>query len=380
MRSSFGLSSGRDSAPGHPSSGYMLSEGGRSFESDQGPSSSGEELVFRVLCPNKKIGGIIGKGGTIIKKLREEIGVKIKVTDSVPGSDDRIIIISSNEAPDDNVSPAQEALLHIQSQIVDLGPDKDGVITTRLLVPANQVGSLIGKGGSIISEMRRATGANIRILPRKDLPQCALETDELVQIVGDIHVAREALIQITSRLRANLYPDRPISEAVPSSSFGSLVSLSGRGRLEPVSSGRSYSSSMVFQGDHSSSSYLNLPPSPGPWSSKSIHDMTRMGNFTDYEEPIVHKGGSSIFGRSTSGLIMKTTVEVVVPEHVIAALLGKSGNGIAQIRQISGAKVNLLEIRPGSSEGVVEISGTPEQTHAAQCLIEAAGINKKPLF
>ena len=86
------------------------------------------------------------------------------------------------QSPDDNLSPAQEALLHIQSQIVDLTSDSDSVITTRLLVPANQVGCLIGKGGSIISEMRRATGANIRILPRKDLPQCALETDELVQV------------------------------------------------------------------------------------------------------------------------------------------------------------------------------------------------------
>lgn len=380
MLSSVGFNRGLDSALGHPNSGYMLPESGRSLGSDQGPSSSGEELVFRVLCPNKKIGGVIGKGGTIIRSLREEIGVKIKVTDSVPGSDDRIIIVSSNESPDDNLSPAQEALLHIQSQIVDLGPDKDSVITTRLLVPANQVGCLIGKGGSIISEMRRATGANIRILPRKDLPPCALETDELVQIVGDIRVAREALIQITSRLRANLYPDRSISEVLPSSSFGSLATLSGRGRLEPVSPTRSYPSSSVFQGGRSSSSYLTLPPSPGPWSTKSKHDMGSMGSFTDYEEPIVRKGGSSVFGRSTSGLITKTTVEVVVPEHVISALLGKSGTGLSQIRQISGAKVNLLDVRPGSSEGVVEISGTPEQTHAAQCLIEAAGINKKPLF
>lgn len=380
MISSLGFNRGLDSALGHPSSGYTYPEGGRTLGSDQGPSSSGEELVFRVLCPNKKIGGVIGKGGTIIRRLREEIGVKIKVTDSVPGSDDRIIIISSNESPDDNLSPAQEALLHIQSQIVDLTSDSDSVITTRLLVPANQVGCLIGKGGSIISEMRRATGANIRILPRKDLPQCALETDELVQISGDIRVAREALIQVTSRLCANLHPDRSTSDVLPSSSFGSLATLSGRGRPEPVSPTRSYPSSMMFQGGHSSSSYLTLPTSPGPWSSKSKHEVGSMGNYMDYEEPVVRKGGSSVFGRSTSGLITKTTVEVVVPQHVIASLLGKSGTGLSQIRQISGAKVNLLDVRPGSSEGVVEISGTPEQTHAAQCLIEAAGINKKPLF
>ena len=48
--------------------------------------------------------------------------------------------------------------------------------------------------------------------------------------------------------------------------------------------------------------------------------------------------------------------------------------------QIYGARVNLLEVRLGSSEGVVEILGTPQQTNAAQCLIEASNLNNKPLF
>eukprot|EP01018_Ginkgo_biloba_P029386 Gb_18830 [translate_table: standard] len=381
VRASVGFSRGSGPALGSSSSGHTLSEGGSSHLSDHGPSSSGEELVFRVLCPNKKIGSVIGRGGSIIKNLREEIGVKIKVTDSVPGSDDRIIIISSNEVPDDNLSPAQEALLHIQSQIVDLGPDKDGVITTRLLVPANHVGCLIGKGGSVISEMRRATGANIRILPREDLPPCALDTDELVQIVGDIRVAREALVQITSRLRSSLHRERPFSGHMLSSSLGSPTRLSSRGRLEPGSPGRSFSSARALRGGgHSSSSHQNLPSSPGPWSSKSKRDMSSGGNFSDFEDLSSHQGGSAGFGRAASGLITKTTVEVVIPQHAIAAIVGKSGNGIVRIRQFSGAKVNLLEVRPGSSEGVVEISGTPEQTHAAQCLIEASICNNKPLF
>lgn len=365
-------------AKGPPSSGHMFSESGGSHVTDRGPSSSVEELVFRVLCPNKKIGSVIGKGGTIIKRMREDIGVNIRVTDSVPGSDDRIIIISSNQVSNDNLSPAQEALLHIQNKIVDLGPDKDGVITTRLLVPASQVGCLIGRGGTVISEMRRTTGANIRILPREDLPRCALETDELVQIVGDIRVAREALVQITSRLRDNLNHERSSTGAMVSSS---LAPLTSRGRFEQGSPGRSFSSSMAFQGGgHSSSSYPTMQSSPGPWSSKSNRDTGSVGNFSKYDEPILRQGGSTGFGRAAGGLITKTTVEVVIPERAVAAILGKSGNGIVKIQQISGAKVNLLEVRPGTSEGVVEISGTPEQTNAAQCLIQASIVNSKPLF
>jgi hypothetical protein len=35
----------------------------------------------------------------------------------------------------------------------------------------------------------------IRILPREDLPRYALETDELVQILGDIRVAQKILFR-----------------------------------------------------------------------------------------------------------------------------------------------------------------------------------------
>lgn len=39
-------------------------------------------------------------------------------------------------------------------------------ITLRLIVPASQCGSLIGKGGSKIKEIRDVTGANIQVLCR----------------------------------------------------------------------------------------------------------------------------------------------------------------------------------------------------------------------
>lgn len=66
---------------------------------------------------------------------------------------------------------------------IEMGGDKGGIVTTRLLIPTNQIGCLLGKGGSIIADMRRATRANIRILPKDTLPRCALETNEPVQVL-----------------------------------------------------------------------------------------------------------------------------------------------------------------------------------------------------
>lgn len=86
-----------------------------------------------------------------------------------------------HQGPDADLFPAQEALLHIQTKIVDLGPDKDNVITTRLLVPTCEIVSLEGFDG-LLSDIQRLTSANIQILPKEDLPPCAMEADELVQV------------------------------------------------------------------------------------------------------------------------------------------------------------------------------------------------------
>lgn len=55
--------------------------------------------------------------------------------------------------------------------------------TTRILVPTSRIGCLIGKGGAIVTEMRRLTKANIRILSKENLPKIASEDDEMVQVM-----------------------------------------------------------------------------------------------------------------------------------------------------------------------------------------------------
>lgn len=45
--------------------------------------------------------------------------------------------------------------------------------------------------------------------------------------------------------------------------------------------------------------------------------------------------------------------------------------------QISDAKITINEPKPGAAETVIIISGTPEQTHAAQSLIQAFVMSEK---
>ncbi|KAH0771530.1 hypothetical protein KY290_015511 [Solanum tuberosum] len=136
-----------------------------------------------------------------------ESGAAIKVDSSAAEGDDCVISISVKEFFEDTYSPTVEAALRLQPRCSEKVDKDSGLtpLTTRLLVPTSRIGCLIGKGGTIINEMRKITKANIRILSKEGLPKVAAEDDEMVQISGELDVVKDALIQVTSRLRANLF-------------------------------------------------------------------------------------------------------------------------------------------------------------------------------
>lgn len=85
--------------------------------------------------------------------------------------------------PDDRISPAQDGVLRVQARIFRAASDsKDKTLVSRLLVSSGQIGCLLGRGGAIIAEMRKLSGAYIRILGKDQIPSCASENEEVVQV------------------------------------------------------------------------------------------------------------------------------------------------------------------------------------------------------
>lgn len=200
---------------------------------------SAGSVVFRLLCPVTRIGSVIGKGGSIISQIRAETGVKVKIEEPVPGCDERVIAFlgsdnkeseegsaeqakevnnDENESKvnddegkdrggDDNEDKDSVPVEDSQSEkgnstilkavtlvfermaegIEDIGEgdhesNKASFTVLRLLVLSNQVGCILGKGGSVIKRMSSDSGAQIRILPKDEIPMCASVSDELVQV------------------------------------------------------------------------------------------------------------------------------------------------------------------------------------------------------
>ncbi|VFQ91942.1 unnamed protein product [Cuscuta campestris] len=204
-----------------PYGGYRGGESGdwsRALYTTPRDQSHAKEFSLCLICPNANIGGVIGKGGVIIKQIREESRALIKVDSAAAEGDDCLITISAKEFFEDTYSPTVEAAVRLQPRCSEQSERDSGLIsfTTRLLVPTSRIGCLLGKGGSIINEMRRMTKANIRILSKEHLPKVAAEDDEMVLISGDLNVSKDALLQVTSRLRANLFGrEGAVSAVVP---------------------------------------------------------------------------------------------------------------------------------------------------------------------
>jgi len=310
------------------------------------------------------------------------------VTNLLHGSGERIITITSEEGPDDPLFPAQEALLHIQSYIVDIIPDKDNFVTTRLLIPSSDISCLEGidlesKDVGALSDIKRMPIAEVQILPRDEYPPCVNETDEVVQIIGDIRESRIAILEVTERLRRFLFRDieNPKDFVPPSESVASR--LSGAFGIDCISPDKVLSQDS-FQGNDNPD-----PISQSTVTLRQSKDLENSGNEPaervedniapeESQETEMNRSPNILVGAKRSvevdaperQVLAKRNIEVDVPEHAIRNLSMKSGSKLILISQLSGATVNFVEDRPESTQKVIQISGTQGQAEKAESLLQ----------
>eukprot|EP00252_Welwitschia_mirabilis_P003854 TRINITY_DN1392_c0_g1_i3.p1 TRINITY_DN1392_c0_g1~~TRINITY_DN1392_c0_g1_i3.p1 ORF type:complete len:179 (-),score=39.31 TRINITY_DN1392_c0_g1_i3:66-602(-) len=128
------------------------------------------ENVFRLLVPSQKVGGIIGRKGEFIKKMCEETKSRIKILDGIPGSPERIVMVSAKEEPEAPIAPAMDGLLKVHRRLIDAydgageAARPTGTICTRMLLAGMQSASLIGKQGSTIKSIQESSGVSARVI------------------------------------------------------------------------------------------------------------------------------------------------------------------------------------------------------------------------
>jgi len=179
----------------------------------------------------------------------------------------------------------------------------------------------------------------------------------VLQIVGDIRAARNALMHITTKLRSYLYRDMsgPIQ----------VGNINVHGAISPATG----SPRGPYQGnDIPMGPYHQAPQLTASWHSKDSGG-SASGSFeqgSNINDDIRQNASK----RFAVPLVTRSTLEVVIPNSAVASLTMRAGSKLAQISEMSGATVTLADDRPGILEKVVQISGTPEQTEKAKSLLQ----------
>ncbi|XP_068657384.1 KH domain-containing protein HEN4-like [Aristolochia californica] len=344
-----------------------------------------QEVKFRLLCSNDKVGGVIGRSGSIVKAMQNETGASISVGATVTGSSERAITISSVENLESQYSPAQNAVLRVFSRFIEAGmekgkegPAKGVPVSARLLILSSQVGCFMDIGGLLMSEMRTATGAGIRLFGGDQVPKCACENEEVLQINGDFANVRNALFSVTSKLREMLISSKPLDDDGGGLHTSTLPELTNSRCKEHGSSGTR--SCIVQDPDNQTSLALTMDrlqlshsiegsSSPGLWTPQIDCENPRSfanngRGLSPMQEIMELKGGNKPTVQTN------TTLEIAIPVHSIGSVYGEGGSNLNRIRYISGATV-VIHDQPGRHEGLVIVSGTPHQTQVAQSLLQA---------
>ncbi|KAK7252446.1 hypothetical protein RIF29_36386 [Crotalaria pallida] len=320
-----------------------------------GHDSKGTErqVVFRLLCSNNIAGSVIGKRGSIVRALESKTGASIIFAAPLTEFAERIVTISAIENLESSYSPAQDAVVLVFARIIEDQIEKGFVpvsgmeshVTARLLVASSTGNYLSGNEGQLISELREVTGCDIQLLHGEPVPIGASDDDVVVQITGGYRSVPNALYKITCSIRDNM-PNEVLPEARMKSNW--------KVKKDPPKSNHFAPGKSTFP------SRRFLPKNAG------VHAETISENgHTDLSENLERGRGNKL------ATVTNTTVEIMVSEHAFGSVYGEDGGNLDQIKQISGASVTVYDPSAGTGGGRVVISGTPDQTFAAQSLLQA---------
>ncbi|XP_060678330.1 poly(rC)-binding protein 3-like isoform X2 [Hemiscyllium ocellatum] len=292
-------------------------------------------LSLRLLMHGKEVGSIIGKKGETVKKMREESGARINISEG--NCPERIVTLSG---PTSAIFKAFSMITHkleedINSAMVNSTASSQPPVTLRIVIPASQCGSLIGKGGCKIKEIRESTGAQVQVAGDM-LPN---STERAITIAG----TPASIIECAKQICVVILESSPKGITVPY-------------RPKPVSA------PVIFAGGQAYTIQGQFAiPHP---------DLTKLHQLAMQQTPFTPVGQTSP-GYSGLDSTQTSSHEIAIPNDLIGCIIGRQGSKINEIRQMSGAQIKISNPVEGSTDRQITITGSPANISLAQYLINA---------
>uniref|UniRef100_A0A2K5LP30 K Homology domain-containing protein n=1 Tax=Cercocebus atys TaxID=9531 RepID=A0A2K5LP30_CERAT len=281
-------------------------------------------LTIRLLMHGKEVGSIIGKKGESVKKMREESGARINISEG--NCPERIITLAG---PTNAIFKAFAMIIDkleedISSSMTNSSAASRPPVTLRLVVPASQCGSLIGKGGCKIKEIRESTGAQVQVAGDM-LPN---STEQAITIAGIPQSIIECVKQICVVMLETLSQFPPKGVTIP---YRAMLS----------------SSPVIFAGGQLT----------------KLHQLAMQQSHF----PMTH--GNTGFSAGLDASTQTTSHELTIPNDLIGCIIGRQGAKINEIRQTFGAQIKIANPVEGSTDRKVTITGSAASISLVQYLI-----------
>nr|XP_015199616.1 PREDICTED: poly(rC)-binding protein 2 isoform X3 [Lepisosteus oculatus] len=279
-------------------------------------------LTIRLLMHGKEVGSIIGKKGESVKKMREESGARINISEG--NCPERIITLAG---PTTAIFKAFSMIIEkleedISSAMTNSTATSKPPVTLRIVVPASQCGSLIGKGGCKIKEIRESTGAQVQVAGDM-LPN---STERAITIAG----TPQSIIECVKQICVVMLESPPKGVTIP---------------YRPKPSG----SPVIFAGGQ----------------------LTKLHQLAMQQSPFPLAPSNTGFTAGMDASAQTSSHELTIPNDLIGCIIGRQGAKINEIRQMSGAQIKIANPVEGSTDRQVTITGSPASISLAEYLINA---------
>ncbi len=306
------------------SGGKGVRGGGRRLSANLTSAASGLDATTCLLLPAARIGGVIGRGGDVIKGIRDLTGTRIHITAASEDDRDpnfRLVTVSGTVQ---EVCSAVE-LICKQAGLFDGHREEEGDYIPkgmRMVIEGTCAGQLIGKKGATINDIRTQSGARVQVLGEDEsIDEGALDGERVVILLGEAEPCRVAHKLICSVMAATYAAQANNNSA-----------NSPGGMTLPTQSG---GSSSFFSGGETTAD----PP------------------YRAHHSPSAMDEGEEGFDEDTCEVIMR------VPNEKIGRVIGQGGSVINQIRTESGCRIDIENTRSGDQVRFI---------HSSSVLLERA--------
>ena len=297
-------------------------------ETEDGEEGEEGTIVTITISVESNLAGcVIGRGGTVIKSTREQSGANVNVSkeEVAPGLREVTITGQAHQvaAAKELVTAQVDAKKQQQEESGESSGPPPGQTTTIMQVPNAKVGGLIGKGGSSINDIRNRSGCRINI---QDSRQGGAQQRD-VTIIGTLEQAQEAQRLIAAKLL----------EIIPRESNSNGGGRGGQGGMYGGQGGQ-----------------YGAPPGYG-------------GQRMQY-------GGMAQQAWGNQGGMggPPITTQVSVPDDSVGRLIGRGGETINRIRQMSQCRIDIAKSDAQSQSNglrIITLSGTEQTIKIAQDML-----------